>query len=252
VSVCNNGLDDDEDGDIDAEDVGCEDATDDNEDARPIVSGLSPDNGLAVGGAEITLTGERMSQELTVRFGDTPASTVALVDDTTVVVEAPALTPGVYTVYVTSEDGTYEVASPYVATTATGSSLDDVRLELEAELTLTVDVAEELEAWVLEGGVTDAIGQGTGIMAEAGYGPEGTDPTADVDWAWADATWASDSGDGQYDVYHLFQSIPQAGRFAFTFRFTVDGIAYAYADRTGLSDGFDPSALTTLVVGEVP
>ncbi|MFH1532756.1 MAG: IPT/TIG domain-containing protein [Pseudomonadota bacterium] len=95
---------------------------------------------------------------------------------------------------------------------------------------------------VIEAGVTLAAGQGPGLMAQVGYGPPGFDPQANPqEWQWLATVYAGDAGDADRYKAELYQTTP--GTWAWTFRFSLDGIHWVYADATGLGDGFATSAL---------
>ena len=109
---------------------------------------------------------------------------------------------------------------------------------------------------VYEGGVTNAAGQGAGIMAELGYGPPGSDP-ADSTWVWVSATYGSD--DGLFDRYYGTLSVPEIGSYDYAFRFTLNGGArWVYADLNGNAEGtnsangYDPGMAGNLVVSRRP
>jgi hypothetical protein len=95
---------------------------------------------------------------------------------------------------------------------------------------------------VMEAGLTPAAGQGPGLMAQVGYGPPEFDPQANPQgWQWLATVYAGDEGDADRYKAELNEDTP--GTYAWTFRFSLDGIHWVYADKTGLVDGYDPTML---------
>ena len=80
-------------------------------------------------------------------------------------------------------------------------------------------------------GVTDAPGQGAGILAQVGYGPDGTQPT-DPGWSWFAMSYNVDVGNN--DEY-LGSFVPtQVGTFDYATRFSGDGgVTWNLADLNG-------------------
>lgn len=107
-------------------------------------------------------------------------------------------------------------------------------------------------------GVTDEVGQGAGITAELGYGPQGTGPL-DSSWSWKNASYnpscttcGSDnqSPGNSNDEYFASFSAPAAGSYAYGYRYQYQGGAYVYCGLTGVSDG-GAGDLGALTVGTV-
>ena len=83
-----------------------------------------------------------------------------------------------------------------------------------------------------EQGVTDAAGQGAGVLADIGWGPNMSDPTAVNTWTWLPATYNVDVGNN--DEYERTLTIPTAGTYLYTARFSLDGgLSYTYCDTNG-------------------
>lgn len=100
---------------------------------------------------------------------------------------------------------------------------------------------------VMEADLTPGSGAAEGLTAELGWGPPGFDPSNDPpEWQWAPAEFSSDSGD--WDMWNGTLSNPAPAEFRFTFRFTLDGEHWLYADASGTNDGFDPGKLGEWVV----
>lgn len=98
---------------------------------------------------------------------------------------------------------------------------------------------EPVIAWVWVSGVTDAPGQGAGVLADVGYGETGTDPAAGG-WTWFAASYLGDRREGIFDAYSRAMLAPAAGTYDYLYRVTLDGgVAYTYCDTLGI---YDPGA----------
>ena len=109
---------------------------------------------------------------------------------------------------------------------------------------------EILSSAVTIPGETDQAGKTIGVLAQVGYGPEGSDPSTPM-WTWTNATYARD--DSGQDVYNsrilADQLVSQTETFDFAFRFSGDGGAiWTYCDGTG--GAYLPSDAGQLVVGD--
>ncbi|MBM4352599.1 MAG: hypothetical protein FJ109_02205 [Deltaproteobacteria bacterium] len=108
-----------------------------------------------------------------------------------------------------------------------------------------------LKARVKEAGVTPAPGPGPGIVGEIGLGPGGSAPDLQPgEWIWTKAAYEGD--DGGFDVWQSLLITPSPGTWAYTFRFSLDGKHWVYADSDGLSGGFDVQKLGMLDVPPPP
>ncbi|MBM4373352.1 MAG: IPT/TIG domain-containing protein, partial [Deltaproteobacteria bacterium] len=115
-----------------------------------------------------------------------------------------------------------------------------------------------LLADVTEAGLTTAAGQGPGLVAQAGWGPPGMDPQANPQaWTWVAAAWHADAGAA--DRYRAKLTEDSPGTRAWTFRFSLDGLHWTYADAEAPAEDYDPTALGTwsvlpppVVTGVVP
>jgi hypothetical protein len=93
--------------------------------------------------------------------------------------------------------------------------------------------------WVLALGVTDAVGQGAGILAAVGYGPVGSDPAAG--YTWFGAGYVGDRQGGLSDAYRTAMVAPAIpGTYDYLVRVTGDaGVTWTYCDVLGV---WDPTA----------
>ncbi len=101
-------------------------------------------------------------------------------------------------------------------------------------------------------GLTEADGPGEGIIAQLGYGPDGTDPAAGVAWTWVDARYNGQLGND--DEYMATLDGVPAGTWDLAYRFSLDGAVWVYADLGpgGTDDGYDPVDSLSLVVAPPP
>ncbi len=87
---------------------------------------------------------------------------------------------------------------------------------------------------VFSTGVTDSAGHGAAIFAEVGFGPSGTDPSADPSaWIFSAASYNTDVG--YNDEYLGALTVFGTGEYAVAYRFTLDGVNYTYCDAGGTS-----------------
>ncbi|MCE9667785.1 IPT/TIG domain-containing protein [Myxococcus stipitatus] len=101
--------------------------------------------------------------------------------------------------------------------------------------------------------VTDVTsGAGAGITSEVGYGPEGSDPATASGWSWKTASFAAETDSGAQDAYETALTAPAAeGTYAVAVRFRYQTGAWAYCDRDGSANGYQPAQASVLTVAEV-
>ncbi len=95
------------------------------------------------------------------------------------------------------------------------------------------------QVWI--DGVTSQPGATGGLLAQLGFGPQGSNPAGNPDWAWVDATFNVDAGNNDEFMASL---LPEAtGTFNYLFRYsTTNGRDWLYADLNGpVPDGALPS-----------
>ena len=142
-----------------------------------------------------------------------------------------------------------------------GWLVDDVRIvegicrrvdacRLEAPESIQVGaglVTPAISGLVFEGGVTEGTGQGAGIVAQLGYGPDGSNPST---WsAWASASYISDAGTS--DRYASTLTIANEGHYDYAFRFRLAAeTSWTYADLDG-NDGDACNSYTASQAGDL-
>jgi glycosidase len=102
------------------------------------------------------------------------------------------------------------------------------------------------QVWI--GGVTNQPGPTPGLLAELGFGPEGTQPAGNPDWAWTAAAFNVDTGNNDEFVG---QMLPQSiGSFDYVYRYSTNGgLTWLYADMNGpLPEGSLPANPGKLMV----
>jgi glycosidase len=101
------------------------------------------------------------------------------------------------------------------------------------------------QVWI--GGHTDQPGPTEGLMAQVGYGPDGSAPGDNPDWIWVDAVFNVDAGNN--DEF-MGQLLPEAlGTYDYAYRYsTTGGLDWLYADLDGTGNGYDPAQAGDLTV----
>ncbi|HSM70491.1 MAG TPA: alpha-amylase family glycosyl hydrolase [Anaerolineales bacterium] len=94
------------------------------------------------------------------------------------------------------------------------------------------DRTENIYGQVWIDGVTSQPGPTPGLLAQLGYGPEGSNPDGNENWLWTDAGFNVDAGNNDEFVASL---LPDAlGTFDYVYRYsTTNGQSWLYADLNG-------------------
>ncbi|HEX9990845.1 MAG TPA: alpha-amylase family glycosyl hydrolase [Chloroflexia bacterium] len=101
------------------------------------------------------------------------------------------------------------------------------------------------QVWI--DGVTNQPGPTQGLLAQLGYGPDGSNPAGNSSWAWVDATFNTDSGNNDEFVASLLPE--QVGTFDYAYRYsTTNGRDWVYADLDGSPNGYSPAQAGSLTV----
>ncbi len=101
------------------------------------------------------------------------------------------------------------------------------------------------QVWI--DGVTDQAGPAPSLMAELGFGPDGSNPATDPGWRWVQASFNTDAGNNDEYVASL---LPDAlGTYDYAYRYSVTaGRDWLYADLDGTSNGYSPAQAGDLAV----
>lgn len=112
------------------------------------------------------------------------------------------------------------------------------------------EIPEVLFGRVFVQGITNVAGQGLGVMAQGGWGPDGSNPDGHILWSWYDAVYFDDI-DGSDDRYGVsFDDVP-VGTFDYAFRFSTDGgdtWTFADLEPAGTIDGYSAATTGSIVV----
>jgi hypothetical protein len=101
------------------------------------------------------------------------------------------------------------------------------------------------QVWI-DGG-TSQPGPTPGLIAQLGFGPDGSDPAGNRAWSWVTARFNTDAGNNDEFVASLQ---PDAtGVFDYAYRYTVtDGRDWIYADLDGIANGYSADQAGLLTV----
>ena len=100
-------------------------------------------------------------------------------------------------------------------------------------------------AWIE--GRTELSGPMEGLLAQVGFGPDGSEPDDNPDWQWVDATFSADAGDSDEFTGQLLPEV--AGTYDYAYRYsTTGGLTWVYADLDGTGNGYDPAQAGSLTV----
>jgi MYXO-CTERM domain-containing protein len=115
---------------------------------------------------------------------------------------------------------------------------------------------------VRQGGITDrtaAVDTDPSLLAQLGWGPDGSHPEGTPGWTWQQAlpngTWNGETaGEATLDEYESTLAAPALGRYDVAFRFSADsGLTWTYCDGAeGSADGYAPAQAGDLLVQAVP
>jgi glycosidase len=101
------------------------------------------------------------------------------------------------------------------------------------------------QVWI--DGVTSQPGPTPGLLAELGFGPDGSDPAGNAAWTWVEASFNVDAGNND----EFFASLlPDAvGTYDYAYRYsTTGGQDWVYADLDGSPNGYSPAQAGALTV----
>jgi hypothetical protein len=193
----------------------------------PIIGDISPNRGPAAGGTVVEITGENFADGIQAFFGSAEAAAVTFINPALITATTPAGAPGPVTVRVENPDGqSSQIAGGF--TYLEGEAIPWCAVDRPASAAVFTGEASEPFYGIVElPGRTGGPGQGDGITAQAGYGPDGTSPD-DSGWTWVDAAYGADvdgaeAGDLARDEYGASLTAAAAGDYDVAFRFSFDG-----------------------------
>ncbi|GAB4340350.1 MAG: hypothetical protein Kow0037_26140 [Calditrichia bacterium] len=106
------------------------------------------------------------------------------------------------------------------------------------------------QVWI--DGVTNQPGATPDLVAEVGYGPDGTFPydtttmAPNPDWTWFPTTFNVDVGNNDEFMGNIIPT--SAGTFDYAYRYSYQGGPWVYADKNGIGDGYQTSEAGELIV----
>ncbi len=188
------------------------------------------------------------------------ATTTSFLHDTVPAAQTTATESWVCTV--TPTDGEAAGAAASATVDVLGEPVDYAHVQYPCTMSLATGAPGSVYGWVYMTGITDAVGRGTPIEAEVGYGPDASLPMVDVGWVWTTATYNADkdayyTGDHANDEYVGTVTAPSIpGSYDYAFRFTTDGgLSWVYADLggttcalLGTTDGYQSATAGALTV----
>jgi len=101
------------------------------------------------------------------------------------------------------------------------------------------------QVWI--DGQTNKPGATPTLVAQLGFGPDGSNPSGNPAWTWVDASFNGDAGNNDEFVATL---LPEAvGTYDYTYRYsTSNGQSWVYADLDGIGNGYSPAQAGSMTV----
>ena len=101
------------------------------------------------------------------------------------------------------------------------------------------------QVWI--DGQTNQPGATPSLVAQLGFGPDGSNPDGNTAWQWVDAAFNTDAGNNDEFVASLQPEAP--GQYDYAYRYTVTaGRDWVYADLDGIGNGYSTSQAGALTV----
>lgn len=108
----------------------------------------------------------------------------------------------------------------------------NLQYPLSTTHTIGITPTENIYGQVYIAGVTEIPGATPGLLAQVGYGPDGSDPRGNAEWTWFDAAFNTDVSNNDEFVGTL---LPEAqGEFDYVYRYSTNGaVSWVYANADG-------------------
>ena len=101
------------------------------------------------------------------------------------------------------------------------------------------------QVWI--DGVTSQPGATPTLLAQLGWGPNGSNPDGSTAWQWLDASFNADVRNNDEFVASLLPD--RVGQFDYAYRYSTDGgDSWVYADLDGIGNGYSPAQAGKLTV----
>ena len=219
----------------------------------PVIEAVRPNEAPVQGGEIVEILGAAFQDGATVFFGDHEAAEVAFDGPGVLFAQTPRvpLPGGTVALIVRNPDGqTAALERGFTFVPQPDWANLQWPLELELELGQT---SEPVFGRVLIDGVTVERGATPGLLAEVGWGTDGTLPW-DGEWTWVPAEFNLDvlCGEGVVGTCDEFMGriTPESvGLFGYAFRYSLDaGRHWLYADLDGTGNGYSTDEAGVLLV----
>jgi len=101
------------------------------------------------------------------------------------------------------------------------------------------------QVWI--DGVTSQPGATSGLRAQLGFGPDGSNPDGNAAWTWLDGAFNTDAGNNDEFQASLLPEV--VGQFDYAWRYsTTGGRDWVYADLDGIGNGYSAAQAGALTV----
>ncbi len=200
----------------------------------PKILSVDPDRGVTEGGIDVTINGKDFINGARVFIGDECMS-VTFISSSKMVCKTASHKKGVVDVMVKNPDGQQDILTGGFTYYEANPKVDWCNIQWPYELNVIVNnESDAIYSRVYEEGVTEGIGQGSGIKSQIGYGNSSDNFDK---WKWKDAVYNVDEGNN--DEYVAKITSDSVGVYAFVYRYSMDdGLTWVYCDKDGTDNGF--------------
>ena len=161
-------------------------------------------------------------------------------------------TPGTYYVVVRALDATGNASAPSNEAHGLPHLVDrlgepPVAADDDVHVISAVNRTDNVYGQVWIDGVTSQPGPTPSLIAQLGFGPDGSNPAGNAAWQWVDAAFNTDAGNNDEFVASLLPET--AGTFDYAYRYSVTGGRdWVYADLDGIGNGYSTGQAGSLTV----
>jgi hypothetical protein len=228
------------------------------------VTTIEPDNAIATHTATVVIRGSDFSDAMTSSFGASQARSCVFIDPDAMRCILPYSGSGSaqqvdVTVATRPEEGAQTtLRSAFTWTTSadgTGSASECDYCNLQFPSTITVSAGTataNIYGRIYWAGHTDTtMSAASGVMAELGYGPTGTDPSRSNAWTWVVAVFNVKAGVNNHDdEYRGTLTVSTHGMYSYTYRFSIDGgLTWNYTDLDAVGKILGPTSYNWMNLG---
>lgn len=226
---CQDGVDNDCDGETDISDPEC-------------LLGLDrvePNDGVMAGGDVVVLTGNELDEVATVLFGTRQAQIVEQSSLSMTVVSPAGQTPGPVSVVVSSGLASYTMVNGFTYTASAPIPGGECTLQFP-DSALERDVGASIVVMTGES-IVPTTTPSEMVMFSFGYGPRGSNPSITAGWIWTDAgvTGQEALGAATRTSWSVFPVAERGGYFDVAARLSTDGgVHWVLCDLDGSANGY--------------